>query len=205
MIFLGNNYSGYWIPETLLNRKGTIYGIGLGPDSSFEHELVKLGYSFWGFEPEKTSYIKSKKQFSNTESNLFNYGISTLNDNFISRGSNFSIAKTYDHLPVNEQVFRIKSLWDVCRDLKLENSNKPRVLKMNIEGAEKEILKKFIVNPLDFQLITFQAEFVFHLRFYQIIERLKEFVELWKILKGFEKLGWRIVHIHKNQITITKL
>ena len=142
MIFIGNNYSGYWFPEILLRKTGTIYGVGLGSDSSFEFELAKIGYVFWGFEPEYSSYVNSKLQFSNFNATIFNHGLSNINGNFVSRGDNFSIAKTYNHKPVNDQIFEIKSIWEVSESLELESAKTPRVLKMNIEGAEREILQK---------------------------------------------------------------
>ena len=203
--YIGNSYSGYWFPEHLLNSRGTIYGIGLGLDSSFEQELVKKGYKFFGFEPEKESYLKSKQQFSDSKTEIYNFGIGTSDSYLYSRGSNYSIAKTYGHLPINKLLFQIRSLWSVCESLKLLESNEPRVLKMNIEGAEKEILEKFITNPLPFQIVMFQAEFLFHLRFYQFYRRSYEFNNLWNILKNFEKIGYKTVNISKNQITLYQL
>jgi len=77
--YVGNSYSGYWFPEPLLNLRGTIYGIGLGLDSSFEQELVKRGYKFFGFEPENNSYFQSKRQFSDSKTEIYNFGIGTSN------------------------------------------------------------------------------------------------------------------------------
>jgi hypothetical protein len=203
--YVGNSYSGYWFPEYFLNQSGTIYGIGLGLDSSFEQELVKKGYKFFGFEPENESYLKSKQQFSDSKSEIYNFGIGTSNSYLYSRGSNHSIAETYRHLPINKQLFQIRSLWSVCEKLKLLESNEPRVLKMNIEGAEKEILEKFITNPLPFQIVIFQAEFLFHLRFYQFYRRSYEFKNLWNILKNLEKMGYKTINVSKNQITLYQL
>jgi len=76
---------------------------------------------------------------------------------------------------------------------------------MNIEGAEKEILEKFITNPLPFQIVIFQAEFLFRLRFYQFYRRLNEFKNLWNILKNFQKIGYETVNISKNQITLFQI
>jgi hypothetical protein len=202
MIFIGNEYSGYWFPETLVNEKGCIYGVGLGIDSSFEYELVQHGYAFYGFEPEQMSYLRSIEQFKNTNSRVFNYGLSNKNGNFISRGSNFSIAKTYDYKAANDQIFEIKSLWNVVETLELEAESHPRVLKMNIEGEEREILTNFISHPLSFEILIFQAEFLFHLKFFQFSRRFSAFRDLWRIIREFDKLGWKVVHISKNQITI---
>ena len=76
---------------------------------------------------------------------------------------------------------------------------------MNIEGAEKEILQKLISHPLPFEVIIFQAEFLFHLRVLKFCKRYQACINFWKILSDFEDLGWRVIDIHKNQITILQL
>jgi hypothetical protein len=205
MSFIGNHYSGYWFPNDLLKKAGSVYGAGLGNDSSFEFELSKIGYSFLGFEPEKSAYLKSKSHFSDSSSLVFNFGLSNISGNFVSRGDNFSIAETYSHKPITNQIFKIRSLWEIAKELELSNSKKPRILKMNIEGAEKEILQQLIVDPLPFEIIIFQAEFLFHLRFFQFNRRFRSFIEIWKILKRFKQLGWNTIHISKNQITLSNV
>lgn len=205
LVFLGNEYSGYWFPKNMLGKKGTIFGVGLGHDSSFEFELENMGYKFFGFEPDILSYNKSIKQFNKSDSRIFNYGIGTKNAEVRSRGDNISISDIYNHMPINSQILQIRSLWEVSQYLKLSRCSQPRILKMNIEGAEKEILNKLIRDPLAFEVIIFQAEFLFHLRFFKFYKRFQAFINLWKILSAFEKLGWEVIDVHKNQITILQV
>lgn len=72
---IGNQYSGYWYPTNLLEFKGTIWGVGLGLDSSFEVELLERGYAVLGFEPEARCFEISCQQLKFSKSKIFNFGL----------------------------------------------------------------------------------------------------------------------------------
>jgi hypothetical protein len=76
---------------------------------------------------------------------------------------------------------------------------------MNIEGAEREILLKLIIDPLPFDVIIFQAEFLFHLPFKSFRNRVRAIKELNKVLDVMKKSGWTVVGINRNQITLVSL
>ena len=77
-------------------------------------------------------------------------------------------------------------------------------MKLNIEGAEKEILLKLVTEPLEFEAIIFQAEFLFHISFKRFREKWKSHKELQKIFYGFHNLGWIVEDISRHQITLVK-
>ena len=89
MVFIGNEYSGYWFPQDLVQEKGTIWGVGLGLDSSFEEELLKLGYTFCGFEPEIGCFNASLKQFSGSPATIENFGLWDKTGTFSYSGEKF--------------------------------------------------------------------------------------------------------------------
>lgn len=202
--FIGNNYSGYHFPKVLIESKGTIWGVGLGRDSSFEFELIRQGYTFFGFEPEADCYQVSQSQFNGTEAILENYGLWDRNGSYSYTGENISIVNIFRLTQESEEKLDIRSLWDIALEKNLENNLKPRILKLNIEGAEREILLRFINDPLDFEVIIFQAEFLFHLGFKRIREKQKAYRELQLALRSFLLIDWEICHFSRNQITIIK-
>ncbi len=203
-VFVGNSYSGYFFPKSLLTKEGTIWGVGLGRDSSFELELLKQGYAFYGFEPERNCYKMSKNQFEGTDAVIENFGLWDKAGKFRYSGNNISIVNIFRLEQVSEEELEIRSLWDIVEEKKLLHNKSPRILKLNIEGAEKEILSKLIEEPLEFDVIIFQAEFLFHVGFKRLREKWKSYRELQKILHGFCKLGWQMVDISRHQITIIK-
>jgi len=204
MLFLGNNYSGYWFPKDLIDSRGTIWGVGLGHDSSFELELMTLGYDFFGFEPEASCFKSSKKQFSGTDAVIENYGLWDKSGKFNYTGANISIVNIFNLNQKSEDFLDIRSLWDEAKFKNIEAQTRPRILKLNIEGAEREILLKFIEAPLGFEVIIFQAEFLFHIGFKRIGKKISACRDLFRILRGFQSNSWRIAHLSRHQITIIR-
>jgi FkbM family methyltransferase len=202
--FIGNSYSGYHFPKKLIESKGTIWGVGLGRDSSFELELIRQGYAFFGFEPEVSCYKVSQNQFRGTAAILENYGLWDKAGSYSYTGENISIVNIFGLTQESAEKLDIRSLWDIALEKNLRNNLRPRILKLNIEGAEREILLRFINDPLDFEVITFQAEFLFHLGFKRIRNKQKAYKELQSILRSLQKMDWEICHLSRNQITLIK-
>ena len=200
--FLGNSYSGYWFPTNLIDSRGTIWGVGLGKDSSFEKILSQRGFQFFGFEPEVNCYMISLKQFEKTSAILENYGLWNKSGDFYYTGENISIVNIFGLKDQSDEKLAIRSLWDVAEEKLLISNPAPRILKLNIEGAEREILLRFLKEPLNFEVIIFQAEFLFHLGFKKILRKIKAYQELRTILSGLNHLGWEIRNLSRHQITL---
>jgi FkbM family methyltransferase len=202
--FLGNSYSGYWFPTNLIDSKGTIWGVGLGRDSSFEKILSQRGFHFFGFEPEVNCYLISKRQFEETSAILENYGLWDKSGEFHYTGENISIVNIFDLQDKSREKLVIRSLWDVAEEKHLLSHASPRILKLNIEGAEREILVRLLREPLDFEVIIFQAEFLFHIGFKKIMRKIKAYQELRTVLSGLNHWGWEIRNLSRHQITLIK-
>ncbi len=203
--FLGNEYSGYWFPDCLINRRGTIWGVGLGKDSSFELILTQKGYKFFGFEPEKSCFKESLRQFADTDAVLYQYGLWDKTGEFKYSGENISIVNIFNSNKLSEEEIEIKSLWEVAKDLNLDSLVNPRILKMNIEGAEREILFKLTKYPLNFDVIIFQAEFLFHIGFIHFQKKIKAFFELNLILSKLLSAKWELVYFSRHQIILSRI
>jgi FkbM family methyltransferase len=201
-VFLGNNYSGYWFPKKILDEKGTIWGVGLGRDSSFEKALVQRGYKFFGFEPELNCFMISQSQFKENLATIENYGLWDKSGEFHYTGENISIVNIFGIEEQSSEKLVIRSLWDVAKEKDLKSNLAPRILKLNIEGAEREILMNLLNEPLDFEVIIFQAEFLFHIGFKKVSRKLNAYKELRSILKGMQFLGWEVADISRHQITL---
>jgi len=204
LVYVGNDYSGYWYPKNLLDSKGTIWGVGLGLDSSFEKELLERGYTVLGFEPETKCFEVSRQQLNSPKSRIFNFGLWDKTGLFRYTGDNISIIDIFQRGDYRDSHLDIQSLWDVAQELSLESNQYPRVLRMNIEGAEREILLRFVQEPLPFEVVIFQAEFLFHLPFKLFRKRIRAIRELNGILEGIKKVGWKLEGLNRNQITLLK-
>jgi FkbM family methyltransferase len=203
-VFLGNDYSGYWFPQEMLKDCGTIWGVGLGHDSSFELALTERGYKLYGFEPELECYQMSTKQFENTNALIENYGLWDRTGRFPYAGENVSIVNIFRLPQVEEVELDIRSLWEIAIEKELHSHKPPRILKMNIEGAEREILLRLMREPLDFEVVIFQAEFMFHVGFRRIAEKIKAYQELRLVLRNLQNNNWVIENFSRHQYTLIK-
>jgi FkbM family methyltransferase len=202
-VFLGNSYSSYWFPTDMLDKKGTIWGgVGLGRDSSFEKDLLQRGYKFFGFEPEMDCYMTSRRQFDEPLATIENYGLWDKSGEFHYTGENISILNVFGLEEQSREKLVIRSLWDVAEEKDFDSNQAPRILKLSIEGAEREILMKLLREPLDFEVIIFQAEFLFHLGFKKVIRKINAYQELRTILNGMQFFGWEIANLSLHQITL---
>jgi hypothetical protein len=204
LVFLGNDYSGYWFPHNLLEARGTLWGVGLGHDSSFELELSRLGYQVYGFEPEPSCFESSVVQFYGTSAKLHNFGLWDRTGHFHHTGKNISIVDIFGQGIMSLETLDIRSLWEVATALGLDQMATPRILKLNIEGAEKEILMRWTEDPLPFEVLLVQTEFLFHLGFKKLFRKFKAYVILRKILKEFKILGWTLIGFSRHQLTLIK-
>ena len=202
MVFVGNSYSGYWFPQEFVLSAGTIWGVGLGMDSSFELELGNCGWKILGFEPDANCFRQAENEFKEVESELFSYGLWDRNGVFESFGESISLVNIFENTSSNEDSLQIRSLHEVSNSLQLDNQKSPRVLKMNIEGAEREILLSLIRSPLPFEIVLFQAEFLLHLGFFRIFKKIHAARELRSIVKGLLEDKYQLIHSFRNQFTL---
>ena len=202
MAFIGNKYSGYWFPKNLIHASGTVWGVGLGMDSSFEVELGKGGYTVVGFEPDSVCIAHARVEFESINSEIHAFGLWDKNGVFESFGSSISLVNIFDNSIGNRDSLQIQDIHEVASLLKLNEQKSPLVLKMNIEGAEREILLRIVDFPLPFEVIMFQAEFLLHLGFFKIFKKLYAMRELRLIIKGLISNDYLLVHSFRNQFTL---
>ena len=202
MEFIGTNYSGYWFPRNLVGSAGTIWGVGLGMDSSFELRLGELGYKVIGFEPDSACIERAQNDFVGIDSTIYQFGLWDRNGFFESFGSSISIVNIFENSLGNRDSLDIRDIHQVANFTDLEHQKVPRILKMNIEGAEREILFALISRPLQFEVIIFQAEFLLHLGFFKFMKKLQATLQLRAILRGLSYHGFELVHNYRNQFTL---
>ena len=202
MKFLGNSYSGYWFPEKLIESEGTIWGVGLGMDSSFELELGERGWKVIGFEPDIICFQQAEEELRDINSQLFPYGLWDKNGVFESFGESISLVNIFENFSGNKDSLQIYNIHEIADSLQLDKQKYPRVLKMNIEGAEREVLHAMIENPLSFEIVLFQAEFLLHLGFFKIVKKIRATRELRTIIKGLISNNYKLIHSFRNQFTL---
>lgn len=139
------------IPD-LLNNNSVVYSFGIGKDISFDSKLIRNhGCSVFGFDPTPNSITWMKQQKHSSLFKFFPFGISTMtgittfylpaNPKYVS-GSLTADNTTPDHVAVEVEM---KSLSDICHMLGHHHID---ILKMDIEGAEYQVLENIMTLPI---------------------------------------------------------
>jgi FkbM family methyltransferase len=143
LIYHGNpGYGGWSIPEGFIKASALVVDAGLGEDISFSQSLIaQYGCTVHGFDPTPRAidYVERLKQGKFTL-HKFGLGASSRTERFFlpneSANVSGSIAQA-DHVGAQEIVVELLSL-DAM--LKQVGANAIALLKLDIEGAEYEII-----------------------------------------------------------------
>ena len=145
-VWYGNNYGGFYVNPDLLNENSVIYSFGIGDDISFDTTIIKKHHCHvFGFDPTVYSMQWLKTQNIPETFHFYNFGISSE-----SGYVDFYLAKNPEHtsesivvqsnINVKKKVtVKMKSLKDIMIEL---GHNHIDVLKMDIEGAEYDLIEK---------------------------------------------------------------
>lgn len=145
--FYGSPYGGWALPEGVVNADSVIYSFGIGEDASFDLALIEdTGCRIFGFDPTPKSLrwvqgnVKEPKFIIQPWALGPSDGKLELwlpkNPEHVSASCRPSEAMSHDSF-----VAECKSLESVMRELRHE---KVDVLKMDIEGAEYEVLRSLV-------------------------------------------------------------
>ncbi len=148
----GSSYGGFYVMPDLLNENSVVYSFGIGKDISFDTTLIrKHRCSVFGFDPTPNSINWIKQQKHSPVFKFFPFGISVktgittfylpANPKYVS-GSLTADNTTPDHVAVEVEM---KSLSDICQML---GHNHIDLLKMDIEGAEYQVLENILMLPI---------------------------------------------------------
>lgn len=204
----GKVNAGFYVYDKYLNENSIVYSIGIGEDISFDEALInKFNCTVYGFDPTPKSI-----SFINNKSNL--------SDNFIMKPYGlYNMDGTIDFLlPSNSSHVSctIGNLRDYEPDaiekvavpvytfdtIAVKNETKKiDVLKLDIEGAEYDVLDNILNSKIEVNQICIE----FHHRFQGISkEQTKGAIKLLRskgyLLVGISDQRDEFTFLHKNLI-----
>ena len=180
--WFGNAYGGFYLHTKELNSQSIVYSVGIGTDISFDLEVINaFNCEVYGFDPTPKSIQWVKENVDSDKFIMAEVGISNIsgkkkfylpkNQNQVS-GSLLSI-KTVDRK--HSISLEFQTLKQV---MKVNNHKYLDLLKMDIEGAEYDVLNDIINQSIQIDQIV--VEFHPHLikngkkKTQNIIERLNQ-------------------------------
>ncbi|CAM8620195.1 Methyltransferase FkbM [Candidatus Planktophila versatilis] len=199
---LGTDYGGWWVPEVFLNQENRklLISAGLGHDVSFEKEMLNFGFEVVGLDPLPECVEYAKVELSNYKKiSLINKGlwISTGKIDFYSPPSKNSDAYsiTNSHFNENAEIlqFEVITLVQLQQQFldDLIDEYELVVLKLDIEGAEIQILSDYLSGPgkkLDF--LAVELDSVSLIPFWKFGERFAAIILARKFMKQLSELGY---------------
>jgi FkbM family methyltransferase len=153
----GSSYGGFYINPEVLDHSAVVLSFGIGKDISFDMACIERhGCKVYGFDPTPKSIEWVSSNVSNEKFIFLPFGIGAK-----SGSSNFHLPKNkkavsgsihYADFLDKEEVISVelKSFDDLVAHLHLERVD---VVKMDIEGAEYEVLQSIVDSKIEVQQI----------------------------------------------------
>jgi FkbM family methyltransferase len=184
---MGEGYGAWHILPENLSKDSIVYSFGVGTDISFDLDMI-LTYQLkiHAFDPTPRSIAWVKNQNLPNSFSLFEYGLANFDGN------------TYFELPENETHISgkissenrnkrisvpVKKLSTIAHELGHSHID---VLKMDIEGAEYDVIEDILQSSLQIDQILIE----FHHRFKEIGIAKTE-----KAVKQLYNAGYKIFHV----------
>ena len=161
----GNNYGGFYVCPTFIDESSIVYSFGIGKDISFDNTIInKHNCTVFAFDPTPKSINWLKTQKLPDKFKFHAFGLSNK-----SGIANFYLPKNDEHVSgslirqknINKKesiLVPVKSLIDIVTEL---GHAKIDILKMDIEGAEFDVIDSIINSTLEVKQILVE----FHYRF----------------------------------------
>ena len=196
----GNNYGGFYVCPDFLNSNSIIYSVGIGEDISFDLALIETsGCHVFGFDPtpKSISWIKNHPALPSNFL-FFEYGIADrtgMVDFYLPKNTEYisgSFVKQ-DFVSEKQKIsVEMKSWEDIINTL---GHTQIDVLKMDIEGAEYEVLDSILKAsiPIHQILIEFHERWIEggKIKTINAIEKLKNHgYEIFGISDTFEEISF---------------
>jgi len=200
---LGTNYGGWFIPENILHaidKKRVLVSGGLGHDVSFDKILLEKGFEIIGLDPLSECCDFARKELGDSKSvSIIEKGLWTNSGNIDffppknKTHDSWSITNTQSALPQEATTFKVISLTDLIREYPSIGNSDFSMLKLDIEGAESEIMKKLFTSDYKFDFVGIEMDFLSLIPFLAIKRRLRAIINARQNMKIFQSAGYIFV------------
>lgn len=168
MRFAGSNYGGWWFNALALGERPIIYSFGLGEDTSWDEEMIRLGAHVYGFDPTPKAaiYVKRRRQLYQSIRGKFFF-----TEEGLARESGivtFSLPLNPSHVSLRRGKIEssggaVELKVDTLSSFLGRNGHTHiDILKIDIEGSEYDVLEDLLERkfyPFTQLLVEFHRQF----------------------------------------------
>ena len=147
-VWYGNEYGGFYVCPAALPAQSIVYSFGVGEDISFDRAMMeKHTCEVFAFDPTPKSIQWVKQQSLPACFHFFGFGISDRNGTalfYLPQNEAYVSGSLLPHKKVDaHQTVKVpmRSFADIVQEL---GHTRIDVLKMDIEGAEYEVLESIL-------------------------------------------------------------
>lgn len=203
LIRVGSSYGGWYVPKNTLRAisDSVVVSAGLGYDTTFDLEMIKNGYYVLGLDPlSECCKIATDNLLPYGDFEILNCGLASWTGTQVFYAPKVEGHDSYSTINVQEVAnptgieFPVVSLEDLfIRHEKLARA-KYRILKMDIEGAELQILQLSRAQIDRFDFLAIEMDSLALIPFFSTLTRIKRITSARKIIAELNRTGkWCLV------------
>lgn len=206
---LGSHYGGFWVPTRLLDqRSGLLVSAGIGSDVTFDLEFLRLGYRVIALDPLPECVSFAENEFKGRDALVIRSGLWSSDGSLKFHAPRQREHDSWSAINIQETAeqeaveFEVVSLLTVAAKFPDIEKLFPKVLKLNIEGAEAEVLRNLNKSPLRFDVIVVHLESLSQVRLRSPGRFFRESWESLKLFKDLRNAGYRVVRTSNLQMCL---
>lgn len=195
--WIGNDYGGFAIDDSILRNTPVVFSFGIGEDISFDIGLMEnYNANIYGFDPTLKSIQWVENNVRNSQFHFLSYGLGTFNGVekfYLPENSDYVSGSIIQRSGLKNAYIEVpmKTFDTILSDIKPSRID---ILKMDIEGSEFKVISDILNSKIMISQICVEVHSSF---FENGDEVLKNF------LKECRNCGYKLIYVSDSLNELT--
>lgn len=191
LVRVGSDYGGWWIPTRALTRGVTVVSAGVGEDTTFDEELLSYGCKVWALDPTPRAqqHVEGRRsEAAALRDGFVFFPVGLWNSDSVLKffGPADAAHVSYSVVDSGQSHASFEAeCWSLPHVLREIGCEAPDVLKLDIEGAEIEVLEALAASAIRPSIVCVELD-----------APLPELRSL-SLLRTMTRAGYRLAHAEK--------